>query len=904
MNSENATRLPDTLTKESALQRTMQRIMLRMVSVEGGELARRRVPESELAYRDDDETQRVKDVLDTLVSARLVVKGKEPDGDPFVEPAHDALVRGWDKLLEWTEQEQEQLSLRRLLTPVANDWRETPKTAGLWHFNPRLPLLKQQLGSSEGYGESVPRDDGWLNSTEAEFVEKSVERRQSTFAAIIGSVAVAFIALSLLTWFAFSERNRADGERDRADKEAHFAKETTSTTAMRTGLTVCRNVDSGYGIPWLVRSLENGSLRNDPLSEYILANLAAWGQQLVRPVAQCPHSDDVTAVIFNHDSTKLITASNDATARVWQVPSGKPVTPPLPHSGPVCGVGFSPNEDTCVTCATDGSLRFWRIEDASIDGEVLQMNVTTLSFAVNRRGTLAIAGCADGTARIWDLQKRKQVRILSGHSDGVRGVQISPNDELIATGGFDMKCILWRMNGDKVGEYYHRPGFFWSVAFSPDSSVLYAGNMDGQLLRFSTDPFEIDPRRIQHDGPIACVAASNDGQHVAAGAGHVKFWDTTYGKVSFNELTHSHDLLCLAFCGNDRFIATGSLDGVARIWQLPPQPDQADFGDLPSVMASKWLLASNQMLLATGRNGMVGTWQLDRPEKPLQPTITQRGTIAADADPTGKLILTGGMDGIVRIWDRHSGDELWQSAPLDAPAFCAVFHPTDNTFIIASSNTVQVRNKHSFEREGRPIQHPLAAPTRIAISRDGSRVAIAATSKVVIIDLAERKVTGAPLEQPDHVLCLAFSQDGDLLATGCNDNRARLWNASTQKQFGKTLAHDGTILQIAFDSKGKRLATASLDSATRLWDVQTTEQIGPSLRHSAGVSGVTFSRDDSQLLTWSWDYKVRKWPLASPFQYDLAKLQQWSETVTNKRLDGRGVTQVLSHAEWSPAGEE
>src|SRR5687767_8531411 len=78
--------------KPTPLQHTMQRVMLRMVTLEGGELSRRRVPESELVYRTTSEDQRVAKVLDTLINARLVVKGKEADGDSYVEPAHDALV--------------------------------------------------------------------------------------------------------------------------------------------------------------------------------------------------------------------------------------------------------------------------------------------------------------------------------------------------------------------------------------------------------------------------------------------------------------------------------------------------------------------------------------------------------------------------------------------------------------------------------------------------------------------------------------------------------------------------------------------------------------------------------------------------------------------------------------------
>ena len=83
---------------DSAHQTTMERIMLRMVAGQGGELARRLIPKTELVYPNSDENDRVIMILIRLTEASLIVEGNETDGEPFVEPAHDALVSSWDKL--------------------------------------------------------------------------------------------------------------------------------------------------------------------------------------------------------------------------------------------------------------------------------------------------------------------------------------------------------------------------------------------------------------------------------------------------------------------------------------------------------------------------------------------------------------------------------------------------------------------------------------------------------------------------------------------------------------------------------------------------------------------------------------------------------------------------------------
>ncbi len=118
----------ETLVKENpASAWTIRHVMLRMVALGGGELARRRVPLSELEYP-PEKNNLVQEVIERFTRARLLVNGVDAQGNCYVEPAHDALVRGWAKLLLWKEREQETLDLRRRLTPAANDWKQGKET--------------------------------------------------------------------------------------------------------------------------------------------------------------------------------------------------------------------------------------------------------------------------------------------------------------------------------------------------------------------------------------------------------------------------------------------------------------------------------------------------------------------------------------------------------------------------------------------------------------------------------------------------------------------------------------------------------------------------------------------------------------------------------------------------------
>jgi formylglycine-generating enzyme required for sulfatase activity len=109
-----------------AYEQTIRNVMLRMVAL-GGELARRRVPLSELEYP-GPENARVQEAIGRFSTARLLVNGTDADDKPYIEPAHDALVRGWDKLLAWKNEEEGNLLLQRRVTPAALEWERVKKT--------------------------------------------------------------------------------------------------------------------------------------------------------------------------------------------------------------------------------------------------------------------------------------------------------------------------------------------------------------------------------------------------------------------------------------------------------------------------------------------------------------------------------------------------------------------------------------------------------------------------------------------------------------------------------------------------------------------------------------------------------------------------------------------------------
>lgn len=180
---------------DDAHRATMRHLLLRMVSGGAASLVKRRVSDAELEVADPLEQARVSVVLQRLTAARLVVEGTESDGAAYAEPAHDALVRGWGRLIGWIHEvsaDAVPLVTRQKLAAAALEWARADRAAQaglLWSDSVRsaqlAPLVRQRAP--------------WLNARELAFAGRSVRRRQrARWASVAVTAAMAVLGVASL----------------------------------------------------------------------------------------------------------------------------------------------------------------------------------------------------------------------------------------------------------------------------------------------------------------------------------------------------------------------------------------------------------------------------------------------------------------------------------------------------------------------------------------------------------------------------------------------------------------------------------------------------------------------------------------------------------------------------------
>jgi serine/threonine protein kinase len=139
----------------------------------------------------------------------------------------------------------------------------------------------------------------------------------------------------------------------------------------------------------------------------------------------------------------------------------------------------------------------------------------------------------------------------------------------------------------------------------------------------------------------------------------------------------------------------------------------------------------------------------------------------------------------------------------------------------------------------------------------------------------------------DWVLAVAWSPDGQRLATASGDSTARVWDATTGTCLRTLQGHTHRVIAVAWSPDGQRLATASWDNTARVWDATTGTCLRTLQGHTMGVNAVAWSPDGQRLATASSDNTARV----------------WDATTGTCLRTLQGHTEAVGAVAWSPDGQ-
>jgi len=471
---------------------------------------------------------------------------------------------------------------------------------------------------------------------------------------------------------------------------------------------------------------------------------------------------------FSPDGRRVVTASRSGTAAVWDAATGRRVAAMVGHRGAVNSARFSPDGERIVTASADHTVRVW---NAASGAELAKLEEAEQALAAEFMpdGARVVASFGDGTARIWSPGASARPATFYG-----RQAAFSPDGSLIAAVRLGGVSLVEAATGRETLRYDGHGDLVSAAAFAPDGAWVATASGDGTVKLWPTRRDDAPLHVGSLPGPLEHAEASPDGRYVLVVApGIVWVFDTGSGR---------------------------------RVAGLPGRE---------GIVAGSHLSADGTRLAAVGRSGVV-VWDIARQRVLCEPPYD--GAVnAARFSPDGSQLVAAADDGTARLWNAATGAAL-RTLEGHADAVWDAEFSADGSLLVTASNDTTAR------------VWDVATGAALAVLRGHGRGLYGAT----------------------------FSQDARRVVTTSADGTARVWDTRTGRQVATLEAHDAPPRHACFSPDGARVLTCAPDGTARVWDASTGRELHVLRGHASGVYRARFSPDGARIVT-AGDMTARVW---------------------------------------------
>ena len=343
------------------------------------------------------------------------------------------------------------------------------------------------------------------------------------------------------------------------------------------------------------------------------AQIRATGGNGPQPIVLLPHRAAALSAEFSPDGRRIVTASLDGSARVWDVTSGERAVRALRHDRGVTYATFSPDGQYVATGSYDNTARVWEAATGrALTGplwhhpvmdlkrllppwlqslmpfdwtgmwlaETLYCQplgpfalcgpVTAVLFSVDSRQLFTVADEGDGEwrARLWDVASGQAVEEPLDTQPSLIAVAWRPDGQRVVTA--PSKARLWDAStGDTVFGPFRHPGLT-AASFSPDGREVVTAADDGTARVWDVPSGRLITKLVRHQEGVTAARFSPDGHYVVTSSDDTtaRIWDARTGRGVGPALPHGARVTAASFSPDGRYVATASEDGLVRLWDF------------------------------------------------------------------------------------------------------------------------------------------------------------------------------------------------------------------------------------------------------------------------------------------------------------------------------------------------
>ncbi|MEG4809140.1 AAA-like domain-containing protein [Microcoleus sp. F8-D3] len=498
---------------------------------------------------------------------------------------------------------------------------------------------------------------------------------------------------------------------------------------------------------------------------------------------------------------------------------------------------------------------------------------------------------------------------LTGHSSFVLGLDVSPDAQLIATGGTDRTVKLWQQDGTLLHNLQHPAGVF-ALKFSSDSQRLVTSSVDGNIYLWSREGKLLKTFRGHSAAIWDMTVSPSDRIATASEDSTIRLWDFN-GKPIETLSGHQGGVWGLAFSPNGNLLASGSIDGTVKVWTLDGKLVRTLKGHAGAVWDVKFAFLADSdgtkrlAILSASADNTVKIWQLDGT---LLSTLKGQSSEVLEiaVSNSGDVIVSASADGTINLW-KPDGTLLKVLKGHQSGIRGVTFIPNTQIAVSVSDDSTvrfwnptnpfsKVLHGHSgviwdvdFSRDGQMLGSASSDGSFKVWAKDGTLLKSFAGYKAPIYSVAFISPANFAKEDISRVLASAgtdktiklwqfdgtllktitghganvwdvsASPDGQLLASASDDKTVKLWkpDGTLLRTFA---GHQARVYDVDFTPDGKKLVSVSGDATVRLWSLDG--RFSKTLKgHSSGIWEVAVSPDGRTLASASTDDTIKLWTI-------------------------------------------
>jgi WD40 repeat protein len=440
---------------------------------------------------------------------------------------------------------------------------------------------------------------------------------------------------------------------------------------------------------------------------------------------------------------RLVSASDDKTAKIWDVSSSKELST-LEHLSPLTSVAWSHDGRWIAIGGSDNVVHIWdpanSKESHSLTGHL--GFVTALAF--DPSGQRLASASIDQTTRIWDLSHWMPGMVLRAHTDAIFSISFDPSGRRLASGSKDGTVKIF--DADLAQEYMPFKGdaFYVSkVSFSPDGKCLASVGPDRKAISiWDISTCQVISTLHERTAIVRALAYSSDGKFLASASDNwverripakVKISDVRTGAVLSTFRASRGQVNAIAFSSDCGCLAWGDAEGELKFYDLrgraEPRAVHPNLSNIEEIAAAP----GSPVLAIRGRNSnssQIQIWDFATWQN-LRTLVEQpRRFTALVLSPNGHWLAAADSDHTIRLWDTASWEERAQFRGHSKQVLALAFSPNSTRLASGSEDqSIKIWDLESHQ-DVLTLQGNTGIAT-LAFSPDGLRLASAGNDKVI-----------------------------------------------------------------------------------------------------------------------------------------------------------------------------